>query len=392
MGIGRDSRKVRKIKDHGGRGRNMFGSAGKTGSRIGYAIRIELLLLTALGCVAITKELTGRWQGAESVREEAWRTSDAGEAVEVTADGNFIKWVEYNVTCEAMAAAYDLDVESYEKDVHLNWIELLAYVGARTGGKFDKNSVKKINETATQLTEGETTMEELTKDMEYYDYYLEAYTAVLGGMVGEFSLREKNQWNRYYGLKAFSPIAKGFDYSHYDDFGASRSYGYSRPHLGHDMMGMIGTPIIAIESGVVEALGWNQYGGWRIGIRSFDGSRYYYYAHLRQNYPYAEGLEEGSVVTAGDVIGYMGHTGYSTKENVNNIETVHLHWGLQLIFDESQKEGNNEIWVDCYELTKFLYRNRSDVAKIEGTKEWKRTRDMVDPEVENHFKHSNYGK
>ncbi|MDE7131695.1 MAG: M23 family metallopeptidase [Lachnospiraceae bacterium] len=387
MGIERDGRKVRKIKDHsGGRGRNRYGSVGKTGSRIGYAIRIELLLLIALGCVAITKELTGRWQGSESVREEAWRTSDAGEAVEVTADGNFIKWVEFNVTCEAMAAAYDLDVESYEKDVHLNWIELLAYVGARTGGKFDKNSVKKINETARQLTKGETTMEELTKDMEYYDYYLEAYTAVLGGMVGEFSLREENQWNRYYGLKAFSPIAKGFDYSHYDDFGASRSYGYSRPHLGHDMMGMIGTPIIAIESGVVEALGWNQYGGWRIGIRSFDGSRYYYYAHLRQNYPYAEGLEEGSVVTAGDVIGYMGHTGYSTKENVNNIETVHLHWGLQLIFDESQKEGNNEIWVDCYELTKFLYRNRSEVAKIEGTKEWKRTREMADPEVEKHCK------
>ena len=93
------------------------------------------------------------------------------------------------------------------------------------------------------MSEGETTMEELTKDMEYYDYYLEAYTAVLGGMVGEFSLREENQWNRYYGLKAFSPIAKGFDYSHYDDFGASRSYGYSRPHLGHDMMGQIGTPI-----------------------------------------------------------------------------------------------------------------------------------------------------
>lgn len=387
MGIGRDSRKVRKIKDYsGGRGRNMYGSAGKTGSRIGYAIRIELLLLIALGCVAITKELTGSWQGSESAQEGAWRTSDTGEAIEVTADGNFIKWVEYNVTCEAMAAAYDLDVESYEKDVHLNWIELLAYVGARSGGQFDKNSVKKINETARQLIEGETTMEELTKDMEYYDYYLEAYTAVLGGMVGEFSLREENQWNRYYGLKAFSPIAKGFDYSHYDDFGASRSYGYSRPHLGHDMMGQIGTPIICIESGVVEALGWNQYGGWRIGIRSFDGSRYYYYAHLRQNYPYAEGLEEGSVVTAGDVIGYMGHTGYSTKENVNNIETVHLHWGLQLIFDESQKEGNNEIWVDCYELTKFLYRNRSEVAKIEGTKEWKRTREMADPEVENHCK------
>lgn len=141
----------------------------------------------------------------------------------------------------------------------------------------------------------------------------------------------------------------------------------------------IGTPIIAVESGYVEAIGWNQYGGWRIGIRSFDGKRYYYYAHLRQNYPYREQLKEGDVVTAGDVIGYMGHTGYSTKENVNNIDTVHLHFGLQLIFDESQKEGNNEIWVDCYDLTRFLYKNRSTVQKVGESREWKRTLQMADP-------------
>ena len=358
----------------------------RKGSRLGFAIRIELILLLALGCVAIGRKLTDRrndsaWQGEDS----QW-ISQSDEAIEVSTEGNYIKWVEFNVTCEALAAAYEFDVDTYEKDIHLNWIELLAYVAAKTGGKFDKNSVKKISEVAERLSGGETTMEELTADMEYYDYYLEAYTAVLGGMVGEFSLMEDGQWNRYYGLKAFSPVAKGFDYSHYDDFGSSRNYGYSRPHLGHDMMGQIGTPIIAVESGVVEALGWNQYGGWRIGIRSFDGSRYYYYAHLRQNYPYAEGLEEGSIVTGGDVIGYMGHTGYSTKENVNNIETVHLHWGLQLIFDESQKEGDNEIWVDCYELTKFLYRNRSEVAKIGDTREWQRTHEMADPEVEKHCK------
>ena len=360
----------------------------KAEGKLKYAIRVELILLLAFGCVAMSREITQRWENSAWQESESQWVSDAGEAVEVSADGNYIKWVEFNVTCEAMAAAYEYDVSSYEKDVHLDWMELLAYAGAKTGGKFDKNSVKKINEAAQALQNGETTMEELTEGMEYYDYYLEAYSAVLGGMVGEFSLKEDGKWNKYYGLKAFSPIAKGFDYSHYDDFGASRSYGYARPHLGHDMMGQIGTPIIAVESGIVEALGWNQYGGWRIGIRSFDGKRYYYYAHLRQNYPYAEGLAEGSVVTAGDVIGYMGHTGYSAKENVNNIETVHLHWGLQLIFDESQKEGNNEIWVDCYELTKFLYRNRSEVAKIEDTKEWKRTREMADPEVEKHCKNN----
>ena len=346
------------------------------------AIRVELVLLAALGCVAIGRRLPDIRQGAAWRQEGASRISESGEAVAVTADGDYIKWVDFNVTCEAMAAAYEWDVDSYEKEIHLDWIELLAYAGAKKGGAFDSGSVTLIDEAAQRIADKETTMEELTADMDYYDYYLEAYGAVLGGMVGEFSLKEENRWKRYYGLKAFFPIAKGFDYSHYDDFGASRSYGYSRPHLGHDMMGLVGTPIIAVESGVVEALGWNQYGGWRIGIRSFDGKRYYYYAHLRQNYPYAEGLEEGSVVTAGDVIGYMGHTGYSATENVNNIKTVHLHWGLQLIFDESQKEGDNEIWVDCYELTRFLGRNRSEAAKIGDTREWKRIREMTDPEAE----------
>ena len=57
---------------------------------------------------------------------------------------------------------------------------------------------------------------------------------------------------------------------------------------------------------------------------------------------------------------------------MNNIEVTHLHWGLELIFDESQKESNNEIWIDVYALTRFLYKNRSEVVKVEGTKEWKR--------------------
>lgn len=92
------------------------------------------------------------------------------------------------------------------------------------------------------------------------------------------------------------------------------------------------------------------------------------------------------MVTAGDVIGYMGHTGYSAKENVNNIETVHLHWGLQLIFDEAQKESDNEIWIDCYELSKFLYRNRSKASKVGDSREWKRTVQMRDPAVEDYRK------
>ena len=298
-----------------------------------------------------------------------------------------IKWVDFTVSYEALCRAYEWDQKTHGTEHHVDWIEVLAYTAAKTGGKFDKKSLEVIENTANVLSSGEKSIEEITQDIKYYPYYKEAYTAILGGMVGEYLAEVVDEkgvkcYQSRYGLKAYFPLAKGFGYSHYDDFGAGRSYGYERKHLGHDMMGQIGTPIIAIESGVVEALGWNQYGGWRVGIRSFDGRRYYYYAHLRQNYPYAEALEEGSIVTAGDVIGYMGHTGYSMQENVNNIEVTHLHWGLELIFDEERRAKGNEIWIDVYALTQFLARHTQKVEKVEGTKEWVRSTGIVDPEVE----------
>lgn len=302
-------------------------------------------------------------------------------------EDDYIKWVDFTVSYEALCKAYQWDVDTHGSEHEICWVELLAYTAARTGGSFGNDALKIMEKAAKVLSEGEETIESLTRDMKYYAYYKEAYDAALGGLVGEYQEETIDEAGNVsyvdrYGLKGYFPLARGFDYTHYDDFGAGRSYGYQRKHLGHDMMGLTGTPIMAVESGTVEALGWNQYGGWRIGIRSFDRKRYYYYAHLRQNYPYADWLEEGSVVTAGDVIGYMGHTGYSTTENVNNIEVTHLHWGLQLIFDESQKEGNNEIWIDIYALTRFLAKHTQPAVKVEGTKEWIRTNKIIDPAVE----------
>ncbi len=303
-------------------------------------------------------------------------------AANQTKEAEYIKWVEFNVTCEAMKKAYQYDLDTYGQEIHLNWVTLLAYLGAKYGGDFSRYQAKDMEVIAKQLQNGEETEEKLSEKMQYYNYYREAYGAVLNGMVGEYEMEDAAGWKSVYGLKAFHPIAKGFPYSDYDDFGVSRSYGYKRNHLGHDMMGQVGTPVIAVESGYVAELGWNQYGGWRVGINSFDGRRYYYYAHLRQNRPYAEGLEKGDVVQAGDVIGYMGRTGYSAKENVNNIDQYHLHFGLQLIFDESQREGNNQIWVSGYELVRFLYQHQSEVQRNDETKEWARVYQIKDPVAE----------
>ncbi|MDE5884486.1 MAG: M23 family peptidase, partial [Oscillospiraceae bacterium] len=81
------------------------------------------------------------------------------------------------------------------------------------------------------------------------------------------------------------------------------------------------------------------------------------------------------------VIGYVGRTGYSANENVNNIETSHLHVGLELVFDESQKESNNEIWVDLYNITKLLAKNQSAVKRVPETKQFYRQFDFKEPNL-----------
>ena len=93
--------------------------------------------------------------------------------------------------------------------------------------------------------------------MKYYSYYYESYDAILHSFIGEYAIQTENEngektFQKKYGLKVFLPIAKNYGFSHYDDFGSARSYGYKRVHTGNDLMGSVGTPVIAMESGIVE--------------------------------------------------------------------------------------------------------------------------------------------
>lgn len=278
-----------------------------------------------------------------------------------------IRWVDFQVPYESLKYAMEVDIQTFEEEKHISWIDILSVAACRTGGRCGLPSVKKA---ASELKQDRSPEELLGQTYRYYAYYREAYGAVLGGLLGSYAIEVNGEWKSQYGLKAFSPVAAGYGYSHCSDFGVSRSFGFARKHLGNDLMGGLGTPITAVEGGVVEAMGWNRYGGWRIGIRSFDSKRYYYYAHLQKDHPFAEGLAVGDMVQAGDLIGFMGRTGYSDRENVNNIETVHLHFGMQLVFDESQKECNAEIWIDVYDIVRLLNAHRSSVQKT--AQGWKR--------------------
>ena len=112
---------------------------------------------------------------------------------ENSADKDYIKWVDFNVTSEAMKLTSKLDIESHntDADVKYNWIELLAYLAAQNGGDFKNFKKTDLDYLVSRLNNGET-MDDLTCDMKFYDYYYEAYNAVLSGFIGNYSIEVEN--------------------------------------------------------------------------------------------------------------------------------------------------------------------------------------------------------
>ena len=129
---------------------------------------------------------------AEEDSQEAPNQSQEESQSAETKQKSYIKWVDFKVTCEALNRAYQYDIDTYGQEVHLDWISLLAYAGAKKGGTFDKESLELMDTLAEKLRAKEATLEQVTADLKYYPYYYEAYSAVLGGMVGEYRIEAKD--------------------------------------------------------------------------------------------------------------------------------------------------------------------------------------------------------
>ena len=90
-------------------------------------------------------------------------------------------------------------------------------------------------------------------------------------------------------------------------------------HEAMDIMAARGTPVLAVEGGRIAKLFTSKKGG--LTIYQFDPSESfcYYYAHLDR---YSHTLDEGKVVTAGEVIGYVGSSGNASPD------APHLHFAV----------------------------------------------------------------
>ena len=112
--------------------------------------------------------------------------SQSGKASSSEAE-DYIKWVDFDVTARAMEDAFRYDLNTCQSEPHLNWVDLLACLGAEYGGDFSRYSSEDMDSLAGRLLSGET-MEQITANMKYYPYYREAYGAVLDGLVGTYEI------------------------------------------------------------------------------------------------------------------------------------------------------------------------------------------------------------
>ncbi|MGM8211975.1 M23 family metallopeptidase [Virgibacillus sp. W0430] len=119
------------------------------------------------------------------------------------------------------------------------------------------------------------------------------------------------------------PVSIKHNYSYRNTWGDRRGFGGLRIHEGTDIFSAYGTPVKSTTYGVVEMMGWNLYGGWRIGIRDIFNI-YHYYAHLNG---YTDTLTVGQVVKPGDSLGTVGSSGYGPPGTSGKFPP-HLHYGM----------------------------------------------------------------
>jgi murein DD-endopeptidase MepM/ murein hydrolase activator NlpD len=151
-------------------------------------------------------------------------------------------------------------------------------------------------QTAKQLTESQSQLEQAKVDeaqaeINLFDAKLDLAVSSVGGTLV---------------IHGFVfPVADPHTFT--EDFGDPRMPGteFAHFHQGCDVAADEGTALYAAERGVITQIGASELGGTQLWLKGESGTSYYY-AHLSK---YAPNLHSGQVVAAGELVGYVGHTG-----------------------------------------------------------------------------------
>jgi murein DD-endopeptidase MepM/ murein hydrolase activator NlpD len=112
-----------------------------------------------------------------------------------------------------------------------------------------------------------------------------------------------------------------------NDYGTERLFNAGaapRVHEGIDLFANTWVPIFSAYDGKIIRKGWSTLGGNRLTIRAGSEPIALYYAHL---VAYAPGVTEGAIVKKGQLIGFVGSSGYG-PEGTSGKFIPHLHFGM----------------------------------------------------------------
>jgi MYXO-CTERM domain-containing protein len=123
------------------------------------------------------------------------------------------------------------------------------------------------------------------------------------------------------------PVDRGASYV--DTYGANRSDIYDGWHHGDDLFAPLGTPLVAVATGKLTLVGWNELGGWRVWLTDKEGNSFYY-AHMAG---YARNILHHRQVKAGQVIGFLGRTGDAFTTTPHLHFEIHPHQLVRLGYD-----------------------------------------------------------
>lgn len=131
-------------------------------------------------------------------------------------------------------------------------------------------------------------------------------------------------------------------------------------HDGVDYAADYGVPIIAIGDGVVSKMGWMGGYGNRIEVRHNEvyGSQY---SHMSA---YVKGMRVGDRVTQGQVVGYVGSTGFSTGNHVHFSMTDHGKYVDPATVDAPDGEPLPESMMAAFQAQVAVWSNQLDGVQI----------------------------
>ncbi|HYF92953.1 MAG TPA: peptidoglycan DD-metalloendopeptidase family protein [Symbiobacteriaceae bacterium] len=231
----------------------------------------------------------------------------------------------YNVTTDQLAKANpEVDLESLQIDQALNVTFREPYVHTQSVSKrvvkegipFTERTVKDPDLWPWQyvvLTPGAPGVRELTI-REYRENGRVVKTEVLENEV----LQQPKQQVARTGTKQVPALGTGtLVFPVVGELTSPFAPRWGSFHYGIDLAASEGTPVLAADSGMVVFRGWDGNYGYVLHVDHGGGEMVTWYAHLS-----GFAVSQGETVTKGQVIGYVGNTGFSTGP--------HLHYEVHV--------------------------------------------------------------